>query len=827
MNKFYTLLFFLLFTALSFSQIRGKVTAKSGEILPYVSILVANTYNGSSSNDLGNYEINIREKGKYTLIFQSLGYKTKKITIDVTAFPHQLDVELEDENFTLDEVVISNQENPANAIIKKAVASKKINSAKTDKFKADFYSRGIFRVKDMPKKIMGVEVGDFDGTLDSTRTGILYLSETVSKIIYQKPDKIKEEIIASKVSGNDNGFSFNTASETDYDFYDNYVDFNINMVSPIANNAFNYYKYKLEGSFYDDNNNQINKIKVIAKRDKEPVFEGYIYIVEDSWAIYAVDLEVLGYRAQQPIMEKMTITQNYNYNTQTKMWVKNLQTLDFSAGIFGIQFTGKFTHVFSNYEFKDAFEKKTFSREIATFAADSNKKEDSYWDTYRPVPLTEEEVADYKKKDSIQTIRKSSVYLDSIDAKGNKFKVRKILTGYTYTNTFKKTRFNYEGLLNIGSLGFNTVQGWNFGTGFSFRKYDESTGKSSAASVNFNYGVAEDRLRVIGAFSHRFNTKNYASFSISGGSKAEQFNSNEPIINIVNSVSTLFFKDNYMKLYNKEFLQFVYGQEVVNGIYASAKVEYSARKPLFNNTDYVLIKNDKEYTSNNPLAPNDYSTPAFSKHNLVKATIGTRIRFAQDYITRPDGKMNIPNSKYPTLSLAYEKGLAGSEDRYNYDLIAGTVSYRTTIGNKGDFGINIKGGKFFNAENIAFMDYKHFNGNQTHVGLTGNYLNSFNLMPYYTHSTNDAYFEFHAEHNFKGYIMNKIPLLNQLQWNLIIGAHQAATPDYKPYQEFTVGFDNVGFGKFRVFRVDYVRSYQGGFLADGIIVGFKFGGLLD
>ncbi|RZJ66271.1 MAG: carboxypeptidase-like regulatory domain-containing protein, partial [Flavobacterium sp.] len=135
--------------------------------------------------------------------------------------------------------------------------------------------------------------------------------------------------------------------------------------------------------------------------------------------------------------------------------------------------------------------------------------------------------------------------------------------------------------------------------------------------------------------------------------------------------------------------------------------------------------------------------------------------------------------------------------------------------------------KFFNAENIAFMDYKHFNGNQTHVGTTDRYLNVFNLLPYYSHSTNDSYFEAHAEHDFKGYIMNKIPLLNLLQWNLVVGYHTIATPQFKPYHEFTAGFDNVGFGKFRFFRVDYVRAYQGGFATDGIVIGMKFLNFLE
>jgi hypothetical protein len=51
----------------------------------------------------------------------------------------------------------------------------------------------------------------------------------------------------------------------------------------------------------------INKIKVTATRDSEPVFEGYIYIVEDSWAIYAVDLDIKGYRMKE-FVDVMTKT---------------------------------------------------------------------------------------------------------------------------------------------------------------------------------------------------------------------------------------------------------------------------------------------------------------------------------------------------------------------------------------------------------------------------------------------------------------------------------------------------------------------------------------
>jgi hypothetical protein len=413
--------YLLLLTCISnFAQIKGTVTDEKGNPLPFVTIFSSNTYNGTTSNDNGKYELNIKTIGKHTIVFQYLGFKTQKIAIDIDQLPYQLNVKLFEENYTLNEVVINQKENPANAIIRSAIASKKENSDKTGKFKADFYSRGIFKVKDLPKKIFGqkIDLGEQMGAnIDSTGSGIIYLSETVSKISYEKPNNLKEKIVASKISGNNNGFSYNTAQSSMYDFYNNTIEFNNNMISPIANNAFNYYKFKLEGTFFDENRQQICKIKVIPKRDKEPVFEGYIYIVDDSWAIYAVDLDIKGYRMKNEFLELMNLKQNYSYNSKNKIWSKNSQSLSFNAGIFGIKFNGKFNYVFSNYEFLNSFEKKTFGNEVLSFEENANKKDTIYWNKNRPIPLTVEESTDYQKKDSIYLIRSSKTYLDSIDKK--------------------------------------------------------------------------------------------------------------------------------------------------------------------------------------------------------------------------------------------------------------------------------------------------------------------------------------------------------------------------------------------------------------------------
>ncbi len=363
MKKHYAI-FLLLLSIWSHAQIKGTIVDEQGKPLPYVTILQEDSFYGTTSNDQGNFEFTLKKSEKPVLVFQFLGFKTQKVTIETAKLPYSIVVKMIEETFSLNEVVISRNVNPALAIIKKAIAARKRNTEKTNRFTADFYSRGIFKLENAPKKILGQKIGDLDGALDSTGTGIISLSETFSKISFEKPNKLKEVVTASKVSGSNNGYSYNTARSSFYDFYDNTIDFGVPMISPIASSAFNYYNYKLEGTFFDENNNQINKILVSAKRDSEPVFEGHIYIVEDSWAIYAVDLDIKGYRMKEEFVDIMTLKQNFSFNKAAAIWAKNTQSLELVAGAFGVKFKGKYNYVYNNYEFIPPLHLKHFQAKL-------------------------------------------------------------------------------------------------------------------------------------------------------------------------------------------------------------------------------------------------------------------------------------------------------------------------------------------------------------------------------------------------------------------------------------------------------------------------------
>lgn len=805
----------------SFGQISGSVTDQNQNPLPYVNIYIEDSYTGTTSNDDGDYELNISKPGTYTVVFKYLGYKTHKETVAIKEFPYLLNASLQTENISLNEVVVKSDENPANGIIRKTIENREKNLSKYDAFKARFYSRGLIRIQNAPEKILGQEIGDLGGGLDSTRSGIIYLSETVSKIQYKRPNKLQETIIASKVSGDDNGFSFNNASDVDFNFYNNTIELQNQVISPISDYAFNYYRYELVGDFYDDNNKLINKIKVLPKREYDRVFSGYIYIVEDDWSLYALDLVVLGKQVQIPAADSIKIKQSFSYSRTDKLWALMTQTIGFNYGMFGFKGDGKFTAVYSDYDFTPTFTDRDFSRELLNFKEEANKKDSTYWKTFRPVPLTTEEITDYIKKDSLQTIRKSKKYLDSVDKAQNRFKFGNLFTGYTFNNSYKKQSWSISS--PAFTFKYNTVQGFNGDLTLAYKKDLDEYRRYFNFELNTNYGFSDNRLRLNGRLTYKFNNVSKSFITLSGGTKAVQFNSGLKSLRFFNTGYSLYAEKNYLKLFDKHYLQLDYAEELFNGFRLTSSVSYQKRNPLFNTTDQVWIpSNELDFTSNNPLDENAFGIAPFKSHNIFKLSLTARIRFDQDYFSYPGSKVAIINNKIPTVFLTYNKGFGATVKTYDYDALQARIAQSLDIGQLGNFQYNLKGGTFFNTDNsMGFMDFHHFNGNQLRARM-GNYLNAFNNLPYYKFSTNKNYAELHAEHNFQGYVMNKIPLLNKLNFNLILGVHAFATKNTKPYQEYNIGIDNIGWGKFRFLRLDYVRSYQSRFVSDVIVFGLSF-----
>ena len=91
------------------ASISGHVIdAKTGEHLPYVTVMVGGTQLGIQTSSSGHYAIRNLPVGKHDIIASFVGYKDAKVSLDIEAGKsYEVNFSLEEESLSLDGVVVS------------------------------------------------------------------------------------------------------------------------------------------------------------------------------------------------------------------------------------------------------------------------------------------------------------------------------------------------------------------------------------------------------------------------------------------------------------------------------------------------------------------------------------------------------------------------------------------------------------------------------------------------------------------------------------------------------------------------------------------------
>ncbi|MCY7409580.1 MAG: DUF5686 and carboxypeptidase regulatory-like domain-containing protein [Chitinophagales bacterium] len=811
----FPLLFFCCCINLHAGIIQGKLTDEKDQPLSYATIYLKNTTIGTTSNDDGFYSI-IAPAGEYEIVFQYIGYKKYSQKVLVVNEILTVNISLKKESIELKEIVVdANAEDPAYAIIRKAQKKRKYYLDQVYSYSCNVYMKGIQGLTTIPEKVMGFNTAKKG--LDSTKLGILYLSESESQYNFERTNKVKEIVYSSKVSGDNNAFSWNSAAAFSSNFYENLIPLGgitpRGLVSPIAESALLFYKYKLLGSFYEDGL-LINKIQVLPKRKTDPVFSGIIYITEDWWNIHSIDLLVTK-EAHLDFIDSLRFTETYNRVNDTA-WMPINQVLQFNFAILGIKGDGKFIGVFSNYNLAPGFSKDFFDAERLRVNDDANKKDSLYWEDHRPVPLTITEKTDYKKKDSLHVVENSKPFLDSVDKKNNKFKIQDVLLGYNYQNSFHKLDYKWKNPL-LG-LSYNIVEGLNITLRNSLTKEFEDRRKWNI-NGDLRYGFSNKKLGARTSFTYDDDLIHQQQWHFEAGIFPTQINGAEPISELVNAGYTLVANQNFMKLYEKRFVAFQHRREWFNGFQLATVISYSDRSPLENSTDYSF-----DWVGDNSFTPNNYfnnpNADTLMRTQAIVLNLKANIAIGQTYVSRP-GRRIITGSKFPTFSIQYSKGIHVLGSDVNFDLLEAGITHDFDFGLVGSANLNFNAGTFLSNKEISFIDYKHFQANQTIFGA--HYQNGFQLLQYFDHSTNQSWLEGHYEHHFGGFIFNKIPLIKKLNLQEVAGAHALLTNDLQ-YIELDFGIEHL----FKVLRVDYVASFgNDGKLHSGFLVGFSLNGAIS
>lgn len=814
---------FLLFAALVFfsaayaGTITGYVKDEKGKPLSYASVYVKNGRQGTTSGVNGYYQLSL-PPGQYILVAQHVGYAKKERSVELSDAAVMVEFVLALQQSSLAEVVVkAGAEDPAYSIIRNAIKKRKDHLEELANFSCEVYTKEQLQLRDFPKKFMGQKVDFEDG--DTSKRKILYLSETVSRYSKKPPDKDKLEVLSTRVSGNSNSFGLSLPRIINF-YQNNILAEGISprgFISPISNNALTYYRYRFDGSFWEDGV-EVNRIQVIPKRKYEPLFSGYIMITENTWRIHSLQLELLK-SSQMEILDTLRIEQLYApFDNRT--WVIRNQVLYPAIKMFGFDATGSSVTVYSKFNLEPDFAPKYFNNTVMKYHEGSNKKTVDYWDSIRPLPLQPEEILDYRRKDSLEQARKDPRYLDSLDRLRNRISITGLLlTGETISRQKKRTVISINPL--IRTVSFNTVEGLSAGFSGTWTKRPDSNNVNKVLVLQpaIRYGFSNGHLNAKLSGSYSFGNKYPSAITGSAGKYVFQFNNDAPVGPLMNTFSSLLRENNHLKLYEAWFGRLGYRKELNNGFRVSAGIAFQDRMPVANSTDYSWRNyKDRSYTPN---YPPDLLTAPMERHQALSWNIGLNWKPGQRYVEFPDRKMNL-GSKYPEFHLGLTNGVRGLFGS-DVDYLKWETGIRDDLNFKlgGMFQYNIQVGGFLSDNAVGVPDLKHFNGNR--MLLATPYLSSFQALPYYRYSNSGGFWaEAHAEHHFNGMLTNKIPGFRQLNWFLVGGANALWLDGNRHYGEVFIGLENI----LKVFRTDLVWTFDQGRFG-GAFVRLSLRGLLD
>lgn len=477
-----------------------------------------------------------------------------------------------------------------------------------------------------------------------------------------------------------------------------------------------------------------------------------------------------------------------------------------------------------NLEIKDNYKR--------TVEKDAGKKDSVYWAEIRPIPLSELETKSIRLRDSIKTgtsLITTTASRDSISVtigKKQKSKFGKALnniaTGHTWSDT-TGLRFYFNGLVNMQSLSFNTVDGFRYGTDFRITKsWKNRTSLTIAPDLKWAFSRQTLLWRVNGNFS--FNRMKQRSLFFNTGMLSRDISNNGGINPFLNSVSSLFMERNYLKVYDSRYLYIGYRTDIANGLSLSLTGGFEDRRVLENTTGFRFINTKKEYSANVPV--NTYLDSTANK--IFGLRDQRHLEFTATLTYTPMQKYSINNgakinrgSDWPTFGLTWKHGINEFSEfaspYWHYDMIRLDISKNHSFGAFTEFRWRVRSGGFINNSYVTFYDFFHFNAQPIYV-LIDDYSDSFKLPAYYSLSTPEFFGEVHMKYTAPYMVLKYLPGLSKTLMRENLSISYLGSRYRKNYTELGysitelfflgevgvyAGFDNL---KFRSFGVKLVLN---------------------
>jgi hypothetical protein len=809
----------------SYSQISDKtvingivVDAKTGLPLTGVSVLLERTTVGTITDNEGKYRIETKVQAE-RIVFSFIGYQTENRSFSQGKV-QTINISLKLSSISLDEVVVrpgrskyKNKNNPAVDLIEKVINNKVLNNKKSfDYLEFKQYDKIQFALSNLSEKLkQGNLFGKFRFVFDNIDTTKrignsilpLFIKEERSDHFYRKDPEARKEIILARKTINldeylDNrGVSANLNNlYQNINIYDNQILFLTNIfVSPIANNAPDFYKYYIIDTL------PVGKIKCVRlffepRNKADFLFHGHLYITLDSsYAVCKIDMGI-NKKMNIDWVKDISITQDFDRFGQ-KIWLLSKDEISIDFGIMknSMGLYGQRTISYRDYKINEPIDNNVFKGPSEIERLDPSADSPDFWESNRYVPLSKSEKGVYLTIDSIK----------QIPAFKRRMNLIMLLT---------------TGFLNLGKIeigpdesfySFNTVEGSRFRFG---GRTTPDFNKKITYEAYAAYGLTDKIFKYNAGITYSLTPGTIYQFPVKSiklsfqndikipGQELQFTQGDNIFLSLKRGVNDKFFLDKTIKAeFLNEFenhfsyaLGYSFTRQSTEGNFHFTTNDSTS---LTNNLPYINIS---EFYLNLRFAPNE--------------------KFYQGKLYRDP----LPG-KYPVIQLKLSGGSKSVFNDYNYLRLQLEVSKRYYLSVLGYTDLSFEAGKIIGQVPYPLL-FIH-RANQTYSYQK----NSYNLMNF-LEFVSDQYISLNIDHSFNGFFFNKVPLLKKLKLREVVsckflygGLSRTNNPVYQnnlfrlpadnngipltytldkdPYIEASVGVSNI----LKIFRVDLIKRF--------------------
>lgn len=723
----------------------------------------------------------------------------------------QTDKENEIENVVIQGVkkYKNKKENPAYAIMREVWKKKKSNGLLLHKdYKYKTYEKIDFRLDNIDsaftkkRAFKGMDSIIFKYNDSSEIAGKAVLPVFITESIFETygkndPKKERKDLLATRLSGLKNNQIVSKTIQNmykDINIYDNTINYlNIGFVSPVSTDGFGVFDYNITDTI-EVNTVRSYEIRFTPKNPEALALKGRLYISMDKYNVMKVEMET-NKKININFVKKIATDLEFdNPDDSTFIPTRNETTInlvtndkDKAKSIIARRVAN-----YSDYEFDKGIT-DDFLNKIVIPEDEMVAKDETYWQSNRTEALTESDQNIYKMYDELADNPKYKKIVKIVEI-GN--------SGY----------FHIGNGIDIGnifqSFGYNDIEGVRLRGGF--RTYH---GKNDMWRIQgyTAYGFRDQKWKFGGEAKYMFNKEN--RFMIGAG-------------------------------YRKDVLQLGVQLTTDEGImtrsFASSSVLNSGETTSMSSVNqtniFTSIEPWKNFqvrldatTQNIKSADSNLFNINYYRGGVLRTDLNDT-RFTTTLIFRPGIKFSTYGvDRYemtalatnPSLILKYTKGMGGVfNSDYNYNKLQFYYYQPVILGNWGRLFANVEVGKNFDALPLALQNVMP--ANQSYGLVRG----VFSLMNYYEFVA-DSYAVMFLEHHFNGKILSQIPLIKKLKLREVaffrsgIGSLKKETitmnagnlnlsAPNKPYYEYGFGIENIGWGNFRLLRLDF--NWRGNYL---------------